>query len=150
MDMKTAGSRVGKILEQVCVMTLEVPLDKYKLCFGKRLWDMTPERYIWRFRQFGYPIMVAALVYFDRLLQKKVPATPLSMYRLIAGCYQLALKYWEDYPMCTRKKFSLICGFSVDELNRLERNLFAWMDYQLGIAPASYDTYNELLKNFSI
>jgi len=148
--MERNGQVVGEILEQVCVMTLQVPNTEYKLCFSKSLMNQSPTQYLRRFARFGYPMMVAAMIYIDRLVHKGIPVTPLSIYRLIAGCYRLALKFWNDEQLCSPHTFARIAGLTTQDLNRLERHLLPWIGYQLDITPATYQEYTDLIKNFSI
>lgn len=91
-----------------------------------------------------------AFIYIDRLLQKN-PAFVLSMksiHRLVITAVVLAIKYSDDI-YADNVVYSKIGGVTLDELNSLERELMAFLRYELFVSPKTYEQYkNEIDEHY--
>jgi hypothetical protein len=88
-----------------------------------------------------------SLVYMDRFLRQmdNYRLTGLSVHRLLLSCVLVATKQWDDTHY-NNAFWAKVGGVSNAELNSLERQLLATLDYSLLVDKAQWDAYRSALK----
>jgi len=90
---------------------------------------------------------LAALIMVDRLLEcngGRVPLTMRNVHRIFLASLVVAAKYHEDLVYSNRH-YAKAGGVHVREVNRLEREVLAALDFDLRVQPEQYRLYEAAL-----
>lgn len=97
---------------------------------------------IYKYLDCGIECYIVALIYIDKFL-KKYPNIILNNYnihRILLIFIIIAIKYLEDIPI-SNKYYAKLCGLSLKEINKLEKQTLQNLNYDLFISKEDFDTY---------
>lgn len=90
---------------------------------------------------------IVAWIYVERLGRKDVPLTVRNWRPLILAALLAASKVWDDHCLWNVEFADLFSGFSLKDINLLERRFLCAIGYELYISSSEYALYYFQLRN---
>eukprot|EP00002_Diphylleia_rotans_P028326 TRINITY_DN5718_c0_g1_i5.p1 TRINITY_DN5718_c0_g1~~TRINITY_DN5718_c0_g1_i5.p1 ORF type:complete len:205 (+),score=45.97 TRINITY_DN5718_c0_g1_i5:1097-1711(+) len=95
------------------------------------------------------PAMVMALIYINRLVQRRALLTIATSERLFVTAYSLANKWHLDKPLPTRQ-IARAANVHAHQLSLWEKDLCKWIEFHLFINPTTYARASQQLVGHSL
>eukprot|EP01064_Diplonema_japonicum_P028447 TRINITY_DN435_c2_g1_i1.p1 TRINITY_DN435_c2_g1~~TRINITY_DN435_c2_g1_i1.p1 ORF type:complete len:209 (+),score=33.67 TRINITY_DN435_c2_g1_i1:39-629(+) len=113
---------------------------------GERVQDIAQlMRRVVRYAKCSDNVYVAAAIYLDRAcMSGGVAVNRSTIYRLLAGCLLLAIK-WIDDDIYENTHYSNVFGLSLASINAIERVLLGLLDWSLAIPSHTLESYRQEL-----
>lgn len=139
----------GLAAARICVYANGVgfqdPVDSSTTFVGSLIPDLSVPLYwdrLVRYFKCSSNVYVIALIYLDRFLTARTNITinRLNIHRLLLVALVVAVKFHEDSTYFN-SYYAQVGGLELQELNRLEREFFNGLNFQLAVTPSQFQVY---------
>lgn len=96
--------------------------------------------------------VVMALSYIDQLINDDecpITITRFNVHRLLVVAILVACKFYED-RYYDNQWWANVAGFSLEEINKLERKFLAYINFDINTKPERYINYVQLLLSYGV
>jgi hypothetical protein len=119
--------------------------------YAKRIPSMTLEEYLKRiikYSQMEASTLIMAVIYIDKVCYlKKFILTINNIHRILLAAFTLAIKFNED-DYFKNSHYAKIGGIALEEMNKLEFELYVLLDFSLFVNNTLYSKYEKYLEEF--